>query len=61
MKPFKAWILYDSIGTYYPMLHPTRRDAVEDKKRNDYLIDAQWIIRRVSVRRVSTPASREEK
>ena len=48
IKPFMAWLLWDAMGTYSPIMHITRREAEADRKENDYT-DAKWRIVRVQV------------
>jgi hypothetical protein len=48
VKTFKAWLLLDVSGTYFPSLHATRREADFDRVRSK-LRDADWRIVRVLV------------
>jgi hypothetical protein len=48
--PFKAWLLFDALGTYESTLHHKRASAESEKREQCYLIDAKWRIVRVEVR-----------
>jgi hypothetical protein len=52
MKPFYAWLMVDDEGTYSPVMHITRREAMKDKQDHSHLIDAKWRVVRVKVMRV---------
>lgn len=55
LKPFKTWMLYDAKGTYFPMLHRSRSDALTTISRILTLVEyAEWHIARVEVRPTST-------
>lgn len=57
VKPFEAWLVMDSEGTYVPSLHMTRRDAKEHAAGSNYLRDAKWRVVRVIVRRAPNSAA----
>lgn len=42
-------MVFDRMGNYMQTIHVNRKDAVADRDKNKFLIDAKWIIVRVEV------------
>lgn len=52
IKPtaFKAWMLFDRLGTYQSTVFADREEALIERDSQKYLIDAKWSIVRVEVK-----------
>lgn len=57
-KPFRAWMLYDRLGTYEPTIHTHKDGAQFDMDSQCHLVDAKWSIVRVEVRLPTTASKR---